>query len=266
MVRRIVVLVTATVMALAACAPQDYGGSDLDSVGRDIPDKKIEKVRKKIARENKPAKPPVQDGKIVLTVKDQTELPRAFIQVRIRSRSGTTSTTLLTDVKGKARATVTPGTWFAEILPGCQERMNVTFADSRTLEVPSKGTATATLRAEATRRTMPGAPLTWDLAPPWPTDRPVQLRFRWADRCGDGYKAGENFELNVLTTETGRIHVHEHDTESDAQGWVTATVSCNEQPSPGSKVDGIWFTDRFHESDRVNVLALVKQPARGWCA
>ena len=261
--RRALCIVMMLVVMLGACTKQDIGGDDLGKVKRDIPDKKIEKVRDKIERENQPKPPPKQNGKIVLTVEDGTGLARPFIQVRVRSESGRTTTTLVTDAKGKARATVTAGTWFAEIIPGCQEAMNVTFADSRTLKVPAKGTAKATLRADATRRYMPGGRLRWDVAPPWTDERSFNLRVRWSDRCGKGFKAGEEFSKVVTVLASGRMSVHSYDTESDANGWVRIEISCG---LPHGGTDGIWFQDRFNEADQVNVLSLANEPAGGWCA
>lgn len=271
--RRLAVASLAAALLVGGCSTTDYGSDGLTDVDTSLPKsygspaKKAKGGAKKGSRSTtQPVDGPAQNGTIVLRVKDGTGLPRPWIQIRVTSDSGRTSTTLMTDFAGRARATVTSGTWHAQVIPGCQQRMSVTFTDGATLEVPPNGTTRATLHAEAVRRYFPDGDARWDIRPPWPDDRNITVRVRWADRCGNtGAHAGDNIKRHVWVAGSNRIILYDAAERSDAKGWVTVTIGCDET-NPGRGQDGLWFSDRYNEADEVNVLPASRRPPGGWCA
>lgn len=201
-------------------------------------------------------------GKIVLTVKDGSGAPRPWIQIRVTSNSGATSSTLETDFAGKARAEVTAGTWHANIVPGCQEKVNVSFAEGASLEVTKDGTAKASLKVEAVRRYMVSQETRWDIKAPWPDDKNVTGAVRWIDRCTGKPKPNDVLTEHVFVNGSERISVLEHAPKSDANGWVALTIYCNGHHGE----EKLSVADRFNEADRVSLLPRASRPSGGWCA
>ena len=254
------------VLALAAaCTGRTYGTDELTDIGTDIEVSPVGSDAKDQRRPKQSADPGERRsirGTIVIRVRDGRDRPRPGVTVHFVSPAGTRTASVESDGTGRARVTVTPGVWRAEIPTGCSGQMIVSSGGSARIGVPERETVRGVLRVEATRRFMPGPPVKWPTEPPWAPRHDVELRFRIIDRCDDVPVPNLEFDDVILVRAKGAIRLLERETTSDGDGWTSARIQCLEAGDAK-----LLYYDRWNPSDRVDVLRITPplDPSAAWC-